>query len=67
MFFHNLSDQDMQPFDIKGNADKVPFAFYCIETSQQEAPEPHDRLYDAKDWLRGYFALCVDCLAFFGF
>ena len=33
LFFLNLSDQDMQPFYVKRHADKVPFAFYCFETS----------------------------------
>jgi len=67
MFFLNLPGQDMQPFDIEGHADKVPFAFYCFKASQQEASEPYDRLYDAKDRLRGYLALCVDFFAFYGF
>ena len=67
VFFLNLPGQDVQTFDVKGYADKVPFAFYCFEASQQEASEPHDRLYDAKYRFRGHLALSVDRFAFFGF
>jgi len=46
----------MQPLDIPGHADEVPLAVGGLGASHLETPEPHDRLDDAEDRLRGHLA-----------
>ena len=50
----------MQPFQVPGDANQVPFALCRLKASQQELPEPHDCLDDAEDWFYRTFALGVE-------
>ena len=33
LLFLNLFCQDMQPFYVPGNADKIPFALHCLKSA----------------------------------
>ena len=53
----------MQPLDIPGHANELPFAFGCLVAAHLETPESHDRLNNAEYRLRRDFAQGVDDLA----
>src|SRR5208337_94273 len=53
----------MQPLDIPGHADKIPFAVGGLAASHPETPEPQDRLNDAEYRLRRDFAQSISGFA----
>lgn len=54
-----LGCQGMQPFQIPGHADQIPFSAGALHPSEQELPEAHDRLDDAEDRFNGAFSFGV--------
>ena len=55
----------MQLQKIMGEADELPFAFYVVETTEQELPKPSHALDLAKDGLDGLLSLPVCFLPLF--
>ena len=52
LFFLNLCGQGMQPFDVPGDAGKVPFPLRLLKTAHRKTSEAHDGLDDAADRFR---------------
>ncbi len=52
----------MQPFQVPGDANQVPFALHGLEATQQELAEAHDRFDDAEDRFHRALAFGIELL-----